>query len=428
MKRPELPHSPGVYMFVNNNKEVIYVGKAIDLKNRVSSYFNPSLLSPKTKQMVANHSSIKYIRTTSEFDALLLEAKLIKSFKPKYNVIWRDDKHPLYIKITGGTYPKVTTSRKEDDKASVYFGPFPSSRIVKETLRFLREIVPYCIERTVRQKPCFYAHIGLCHPCPNEIEQQPTSIKKQLQKEYRSHIRRLVRILQGKSSAVISELMKDMQIASDKEDYRTAQHIKDAREKLTYLTEKRRSIHEYLKNPNLYSDVRIEECERIAQIAGAAGASRIEGYDISNTMGTNATGSMVVFQDGDPDTSSYRRFKIRTKNAPDDYAMMREMIRRRLRHEEWPRPDIMLIDGGIGHVSTVLDVLEQERITIPTIGLAKQLEEIIVPTTSGGERTFQKVRLPMGSPALRIVQRIRDEAHRFAKTYHIKLRAKSMLY
>lgn len=426
MNYKDLPHTPGVYMFRAENREVLYVGKAVDLKNRVSSYFNPSLLSPKTKQMVSQHASISHIRTTSEFDALLLEAKLIKSLKPKYNIIWRDDKHPLYIKITHELYPKVTTSRKEDDPSALYFGPFPSSRIVRETLRHLRHVIPYCTERAIRKKPCFYAHLGLCNPCPNMIEQMEGKPKRQAHREYRTHIRRLVRILDGKSSSVIGELSRDMLRASEKEDYRTAQRLKESMMRLQYLTEQRRSIQDYMKNPNLYSDVRKEECEQIAAIAHAPEATRIEGYDISNTMGTCATGSMVVFYQGDPDTSSYRRFKIRTKRAPDDYTMMREMIQRRLAHDEWPRPDIMLIDGGIGHVSTVLDILQEQQNTIPVIGLAKRFEEIIVPHMSDTGRTFTKVILPAGSPALRLVQRVRDEAHRFARNYHIKLRGKGI--
>lgn len=428
MKTNNLPTTPGIYIFRNKDKKIIYVGKAINIKKRVSSYFQKNLIIGKTRQMVGQIESIETVQTSSEFEALLLEARLIKKNQPKYNVIARDDKHPLYIKITAEDYPKITTVRREDDKRSTYFGPFPSSRTVRDTLRYLRHIFPFCTDKKLRKKPCFYSFIGLCKPCPNMIEQMEGEQKEVEKKCYRHNLNTIKRLLSGKSTMVLQELEKQMSQHAKKEEYHEAAEVKKQLEKLRYLISPRFSPASYMENPNLYSDLRTKELESLAEILSINLPSRIEGYDISNISGTDATGSMVVFTDGEKDANNYRRFKIKTKNTPDDFHMMREMLTRRLRHDEWDLPDLFLIDGGAGQVSTAMGALKERGINVPLVGLAKRFEEIIVPIENDNELTFKTVRVPIGSPALSLLQRIRDEAHRYARSYHHLLRKKKMIY
>ena len=431
-----IPETPGVYLFADSAKTVLYVGKAINLKRRVASYFADGLLAPKTSHMMGDAARILTIQTDSEFDALLLEAKLIKKYKTRYNVSARDDKHPLYIKITRELFPKIATVRREDDKKSAYFGPFPSTAIVRQTLRFLRRAIPFCTERRVGKKHCFYAHIGLCDPCPNEISQLPEPQKTQAMKQYRHQLSLLKRILEGKSAAVKKQLERTMMRLARQEQFREAARVKRQLDRLTYITTPRIPVSEYLKNPNLYDDLRQEEGSELARLIGIERARRIEGYDISNLQGTNPTASMVVFSDGEPDKRAYRRFRIRTKETPDDFKMMQEVLKRRFKHEEWEIPDVILIDGGIPQLRAAHEALFTvlQHHSIPIIGLAKEREELIIPVYPGAnnrERTAGSVtrhRLLPGSPALRLAQRIRDEAHRFARAYHLKLRTKKMLY
>ncbi|KKR49781.1 MAG: excinuclease ABC subunit C, excinuclease ABC subunit C [Microgenomates group bacterium GW2011_GWC1_41_8] len=424
MNLTNIPVTPGIYQFLNNEGEILYVGKAINLKNRVKSYFQKNLLSPKTQQLVKQIKTIKTVKTESEFDALLLEAKLINSLQPKYNITWRDDKHPLYIKITPEEFPKIQTVRREDDKKSVYFGPFPSATTVRQTLKFLREIFPYCSEKRIGKRPCFYSHIGLCDPCPNDIASRIGSDYQEGLKRYRNNIFMIRKVLEGKAPSVVRQLQKYMKQYSNNSEFEQAAQVKHQLDKIEYLRQMRTPVREYMKNPNLYDDMRQEELSELASVLGQTSLSHIEGFDISNIQGTHATGSMVTFIDGEPEKSYYRRFKIRLKNTPDDTFMMHEMLLRRLAHEDWPYPDLIMVDGGKGQINAARHAMHLTNISIPLIGLAKRLEEILVPQQND---TFKTIRLPESSKALHLVQRIRNEAHRFANTYHRKLRAQGMV-
>jgi excinuclease ABC subunit C len=252
--------------------------------------------------------------------------------------------------------------------------------------------------------------------------------KKTEKKRYRHNLNTIKRLLSGKSTIVLHELEKQMEHYSKKEEYREAATVKTQLEKLKYLISPRFSPASYMENPNLYADLRAKELESLSEILKINMPSRIEGYDISNISGTDATGSMVVFTNGEKDTNNYRRFKIKTKNTPDDFHMMHEMLTRRLRHDEWDMPDLFLIDGGAGQVSTALSALKARGVTIPLVGLAKRFEEIVVPIEQGDELEFRIIKIPVGSPALSLLQRIRDEAHRYARSYHHLLRKKKMIY
>lgn len=418
----KLPKLPGVYLFKDKTDKVIYIGKAANLAQRIKYYFQAQTkLEPKIKKMIKETASLDSIPVQSEFEALLLEAKLIRQQKPKYNTKWKDDKSFLYILITDEGFPRVLPARKTEGKPGVYFGPFPKAMRVRQVLKFLRFIFPYCSQKLSR-RACFYSHLGLCNPCPSKIVRLPQDEQKPLKKKYLSNIRYLKRVLKGQSKKVIKNLEVQMKEAAREENFEKAKKIRDRLEKLKFITSPRARISSYLENPNFLEDQRLLELKELEQVLKThfkdVSLSRIECFDISTLFGQKATGSMVVFLEGVQEKKDYRRFRIRKAGKPDDVAMIKEVIRRRFSHPEWAFPDLIIIDGGKGQVSGVLAVLKKLGLAIPVIGLAKRLEEVVIPESAG----FEILKLPATSAALNLLKRIRDEAHRFAIAYHKKLR------
>jgi excinuclease ABC subunit C len=409
IQKSQVPHKPGVYIYKDKNSRVIYVGKAIDLYHRVASYFSGSHL-PKTAAMVSEIASVETIIVESELEALILEANLIKKFLPIYNVRLVDDKDYLYIKVTKEDFPRVLTARKHELKGSLkYFGPFPSSRTVKETLKRLRRVFPWCSGRPLSGRACFYYHIGLCPgACVGKISKE----------EYRKNIFRLLQLLDGKKESLMENLSKEMDKASKAQDFEEAGRIKRILTGISYLTQPNRTSN-YLENPNFLEDQRmlalkaLQEALKLPKLP-----ERIEGYDISNIQGKEATGSMVVLTNGEIDKSQYRKFKIHITGKPNDVGMHKEMMRRRLKND-WPLPDLIIIDGGRGQVNGVHQELITNNQSLPIYGLAKRMEWLYVPNSD------QIVKLPKKSTALQLLQKLRDESHRFAITYHRKLRNKA---
>lgn len=418
----KLPRLPGIYFFKDKEGKVIYTGKAIDLSQRVNQYFQkPSNLEPKIKKMVAEATSLNFIPVESEFEALLLEAKLIKEKKPKYNSKWRDDKSFLYALVTSEEYPRVLPARKTERLKGSYFGPFPSAVTVRRVLKFLRFIFPYCSQK-ISKRACFYSHLGLCHPCPSKIIKLPPEGQGRFKKTYLLNIGRLKRVLSGQAKGVIADLEAQMRKAAREEKFEEAKALRDQVEKLKYITTSRNLVSSYLENPNFLEDQRLLEVKNLQKVLkpyfGMIPLSRIECFDISTLFGRQATGSMVVFLEGVEEKSQYRRFRIRKAGKPDDVAMIREVVKRRFSHPEWAFPDLIIIDGGKGQVRAVLGVLRKLKLKIPVVGLAKRLEEIVIPKEAG----FETLRLPPSSASLNLLKRARDEAHRFAIAYHRKLR------
>lgn len=419
-----LPESAGVYVFFKNNTP-IYIGKAINLKRRVSSYFDLDL-ETKTAKMVSEATDLAYIKVGSELEALLLEARLIRSYMPKYNIAAKDDKHPLYIQITKEKYPRVITARKiaETQKNLAFFGPFPSSRNVRSVLKMLRRIFPYA-DHKLGKRACLYSHIGLCNPCPNVIEMANDKLQMaNLRKQYFRNIRHIKAILDGNISIVRSVLVKEMEEASKLQDFETAAKARDQIQKLEYITRSQMPTEFYMQNPNLYEDTRIKELSQLQMVLNKFGLgvpkiNRIECFDVAHLAGIHATASMVTFVKGEADKNYYRHFKIRQIKSQDDYASMKEIITRRRKHfADWGKPDLIMVDGGKGQVSVFLRELEGEN--IPVVGLAKRFETLIIPVKMDGTIELKEYRFPKGA-ALNLVQRIRDEAHRFARVYHHKL-------
>lgn len=329
--------------------------------------------------------------------------------------------YPL-IRITiKNHYPKVLIARREEDPNSLYFGPYPNAGDVKLVLKTIRRIFPYQSVVNHPKRICLYHHLGLC-PCP------PFFDSHGFRKEYKKTIKHIIDFLEGKSKKVIKDLEKERDENSAQEKFEKSAKLQKKVDTIILVTTPTRKPFEYELNPNLRSDVRLEELKELQFHLRNAGVAvelpeKIECYDISNIQGTNAVGSLVVLINGEKDTSQYRKFKIRftAQNKPNDFAMMYEVLSRRLKHDEWSFPDLIVVDGGKGQISSALKALSDANISIPLIGLAKREETIITPD-------FKEISLPKDSKALHVIQRIRDEAHRFAITYHRKLRSKRALF
>lgn len=412
--RSKIPHKPGVYIYKSKGGRVIYVGKAIDLSSRVSSYFYSKDKDSKTQALVDKIAGLETIIVESELEALILEANLIKKYLPPFNVRLTDDKDYLYIMVTKEDFPKILTARKKDLKdTKKYWGPFPSSRTVKETLKSLRRVFPWCTiasrNRTLR--PCFYFHIGQCPgACAGLISK----------KDYQKIIISFSKFMDGKKDELVANLLKEMGKESKYQRFEAASRIKKILDGITYMTQPNR-VKLYLENPNFLEEERqlalvaLKEDLKLEEIP-----ERIEGYDISNIQGKQASGSMVVLTNGEIDKSQYRKFKIRISGRPNDVGMMAEMLRRRLTHAEWPKPDLMIIDGGRGQVNAAKFQITNSRLQIPVYGLAKRMEWLYLAEG-------QILKLPRKSLSLKLLQKLRDEAHRFAISYHRKLRDKAVI-
>lgn len=427
-----LPQTPGVYLFKNAGGRVLYVGKAVDLSRRVRQYFQKDdAAGAKTRLLVGEATDVEVTPTASEFDALLLEARLIRTQQPKYNVIARDDKSPIYLVLTlSDLLPRVIVARKTQltqyagKRRNMIFGPFGSARKLSQLIRTLRRIVPFCSQKKRNGRPCFYTHLGLCHPCPSVISTiSPGPKRAQLREVYVKNIRRLGAILSGKSPAVRRALEQEMKNHARRERFEEAALLRDQVDSLYRLMTQHYDPETYLaRGVESIFEVELGSLEKILSVfcpqIGRLG--RIECIDISNFQGKEAVGSLVVLINGQPDPGQYRRFRIRGSTTANDVAMIKEVLRRRLTHSEWTYPNLLLVDGGQGQVAAAQSILSENGLDIPVAGLAKRREELIVE--KGGK--FEFVRLPLNYPAILPLLRIRDEAHRFALSYHRRLRQK----
>ena len=547
-KLANLPSKPGVYLMKNDEGQIIYVGKAVNLKNRVRSYFRTQREdAAKTKALVKHIADFEYIIVDSELEALILECNLIKKYRPKYNISLKDDKTYPYLKITNEDYPRVIITRRVLKDGARYYGPYPSVTMLKETLELMRRIFPFrsCQQRTFNnERPCLNYHIQKCYaPCAGKISKA----------DYNKLIDEIAQFYEGKQEHLVDRLKKEMEAASEQLEFERAARLRDQLQGIEqiitnqkaalsrdddedviamargigeacvqiffvrggkiigrenyfldntdessrgeilasfikqfylnsqfipplisveteleeqevleeWLTDKREGrVH--LKVPkrgqqkdliemvgrNALEALNKKEMELERQKTRTLGAMeelkrylglavlprRIECYDISNTQGTESVGSMVVFEEGQPKKDQYRRFRIKTVEGPNDFASMYEVLSRRFAHaaaeqeqaEENAKfaklPDLIIIDGGKGQPQFARRAMaEQGYSDIATFGLAKK-EELLFQ-----ENEDEPIVLPRDSQSLFLVQRIRDEAHRFAITYHRSLRGKRNL-
>lgn len=539
-----LPSLPGCYIYYNNQGEVIYVGKAKILKRRVMSYFNRKHDSVKVNVLVSQIERLEYIITNTEVEALILESHLIKKYKPKYNILLKDDKKYPYFLITDEDFPRITIVRKKNmnPEKGKYYGPYTDIRAMHATLDFLKKIFPLkqCRTPKFKDRPCLYYHIGRCMaPCQNKVTPE----------EYKGIVKQAELFLSGKQSELMKQIKEQMQKYSDSLQFEKAAKLRDSYNDLAKTLEKQKVVYENTKlNEDVislmaddgifaivilmiregrlidkkdftyeveeedrteffatffkeyYTTLKLEYPDRIVsneleaigekalyeewleilaqkKVKISYGKSaqgkelqmladknakvvldnakiskmskirddfneigsylaeklqlknfphRMECYDISHIQGTNTVASMVTFINGLPKKSEYRKFKVKmTEGKPDDFLSMKEVLTRRLSHlgeDKWAKPDLMIIDGGKGQLSSVMEIIEELGISgIDVVSLAKKHEEVFLPKQS------EPVILPRNSSALFLFQRIRDEAHRFAITYHRKLRSKSMI-
>ena len=539
-----LPTLPGCYIYYNAEGEVIYVGKAKILKRRVMSYFNRKHDSVKVNVLVSQIERMEYIITNTEVEALILESHLIKKYKPKYNILLKDDKKYPYFLITDEDFPRITIVRKKNlnPEKGRYYGPYTDIRAMHATLDFLKKIFPLkqCKTPKFKDRPCLYYHIGRCMaPCQNKVSSE----------EYKNLVKQAELFLSGKQSELMKQLKEQMQKYSDSLQFEKAAKLRDSYNDLAKTLEKQKVVYENTKlNEDVislmadegifaivilmiregrlidkkdfvydveeddrteffatffkeyYSTLKLDYPDRIVsneleavgekslyeewleilaqkKVKISYGKStqgkelqmladknakvvldnakikkmssiyddfneigsylaeklqlrnfphRMECYDISHIQGTNTVASMVVFENGVKKASEYRRFKLKsTEGKPDDFLSMKEVLTRRLSRlgePKWAKPDLMIIDGGKGQLSSVMQIIEELGVKdIDVVSLAKKHEEVFLPKQS------KPVILPRNSSALFLFQRIRDEAHRFAITYHRNLRSRSMV-
>ena len=433
-KLKELPKEPGVYFHKDATGEIIYVGKAAVLRNRVRQYFQKSRArDAKTEALVAEIVDTDWMVVDSEIEALFLEAEMVRRYMPRYNILLRDDKSMSYIRIDyNNDFPTVSTTRRPLDDGAKYFGPYLSAHSVRQALKSLRRVFPFATRRIAGQKRAtLYYHLGL----DPGLEDGRTSLE-----DYRSNLKKLMAVIEGKRKSVERELEKEMKAAAKAEDFERAAKIRNQLFALQNLT--RQVIFSDKEFLDISKDHALNELVNLLSLNEFP--RRIEGYDISHMQGTNVVASMVVFTNGVSNKGEYRKFKTKLEHNNDFYNM-NETIKRRMSEKNlqaWGKPDLVLIDGGKGQLDAAIKARnEQGQSDIPFIGLAKREEQIVIHKEQsnvslniqqlfslGGfmaeSDDFILVNIPHNTNLIKLLQRIRDESHRFAITYHGVLKAK----
>ena len=413
-KLKTLPASPGVYFHKDADGQVIYVGKAAVLKNRVRQYFHKTQKDAKTIALVREIADTDWIVVDTEMDALFLESEMIKRYKPKWNILLRDDKTVSYVRIDmKSEVPYVSFTRTPQDDKATYIGPFYGKSAVEKALRILRKVFPY-YDKPYDGKKTLNTDLGLT---------PGIEIGKTTSTEYKKNLRKLRLYLEGGRHKLIKDLEKQMANAAKSQNFEEAAELK---KQLFGLRELQKKIvfsdKEFL---DISSDQALVDLQMLLNLPEPP--RRIEGYDISHQSGTNVVGSMVVFVNGVSDRAEYRKFKLRNQRN-DDTANLREVVERRLKHQEWEFPNLVILDGGLGQVNAVQNLLAEQQIAV--IGRDKSGDHtrnaavrIIVPRAG----SYDTLTLPGDSHIAKLIARIDDEAHRFAITYHTLLKRKQML-
>jgi len=420
------PHAPGVYLMKDGAGRVIYVGKAKDLRNRAGSYFlKAAAEDPRTARLVREIRDIDFLETESEVDALLVEARLIKDIQPRFNKELKDGKSFPYLEITTREeFPRVGITRAPKERGTKLYGPFANVSGLRGALQVLQKIFRFrtCSldiqegdERWRWFRPCLLASIRQCSaPCNLRITKE----------EYRKDIRRLQRVLEGSKRALLEELRAEMSAAAGARRYEEAGRLRDEIRLLETL-DQRGELDTHVQPEVFHVDPKrgLAGLRKVLKLPETP--RTIEGIDIAHLQGTETVASLVQFLDGLPFKPGYKRFRIRLVEGVDDFASIREVVGRRfkrLHDEEGVFPDILLIDGGLGQLHAALGVFSSLEIPPPTVlSLAKREEEVFVAGSDA------PIRLSRHSFALRLLQYVRDEAHRFAQHYHHILRRKSTL-
>lgn len=440
-KLNKLPAQPGVYFHKDKTGEIIYVGKAAVLKNRVRQYFQNSKKDPKTAALVAEINDTDWIVVDTEMDALFLESEMIKRYMPKWNILLRDDKTVSYVRVSmQDEVPYISFTRTPMDDKATYIGPFYGKTAVEKSVRMLRRIFPY-YEKPYDGKKSLNTDLGLT---------PGIEVGKCTPEDYKRNLRKMIRYLKGERQTLLKELEKTMYDESSKGNFELAA---EARDQLAGLKELRRKIvfsdKEFM---DISSDQALKQLQNLLNLPEPP--RRIEGYDISHQSGTFTVGSMVVFINGAAARSEYRKFRVRTSTS-DDLKSLVEVISRRIKHTEWEFPNLIVLDGGITQLNAILPIVEP--LGIPVIGRDKSGNhahnapvKLVVPNslirgTSGARqreaehaspvatgasdatRELENLELPQSSHIARLIARIDEESHRFAITYHSSLKRKNLL-
>ncbi|HTX86615.1 MAG TPA: excinuclease ABC subunit UvrC [Candidatus Nanoarchaeia archaeon] len=449
VKKLNIPTGPGSYQYYDRDGKIIYVGKAANLRARVLSYWRESSdLAPDKQQMLGEISEIKWVETDTEIEALLLEANLVKKYQPKYNIMLRDDKRYAYIKISlEDQWPRVFLTR-EITKQGKYFGPFLSAESVKEVLKIIRYIWPFRSCSTMPKRACLYYRLGKCpgmcqFPVSreeylrtiNEIDKFLQGKRKEVERDLKAEIQNLKKIIVGKSGRNTPRLAR-------REPPLSRGEFSKEENKLNILNYRLFNLKKVLANSRILT-VGEKYAADVIELAKTLNLPkvprRIEGYDISNIFGKESVGSMVVFADGEPDKNEYRKFTIRgtaDKTTPQpflgkeggDTGMLKEVLERRF-YNDWPMPDLIIVDGGKGQLNACLSILKKFKLNIPIIAISKGegLRSAHAPDKIFFPGMKTALLLPLASPSLHVIKRVRDEAHRFAIGFHRQRRSKNWL-
>lgn len=433
-KLKQLPKTPGIYFHKNSAGEIIYVGKAGVLRNRVRQYFQTSRAhDPKTEALVLEIADIDWMEVASELEALFLEAEMVRRYMPRYNILLRDDKSMVYIRIDyASDYPTVSTTRRPLDDNARYFGPYLSTLSVRQALKLLRRIFPFATRRIGGQKRAsLHYHIGL----DPGLEEGKTSLE-----DYRANLRKMMAVIEGKRGSVEKEFERDMKNAAKAKNFELAAKYRNQLQALQNLT--RQVIFSDKEFQDITKDHALGELVDLLGLAKFP--ARIEGYDISHMSGTDVVASMVVFTNGVSNKGEYRKFKTK-KDHNNDFYNMHETIKRRLSEKNikaWGKPNLVLIDGGKGQLDAALKARnEMGHESLVFVGLAKREEQIVLHNSQSNvtlnttvlrklsgyttvSQDFTLINLPGTSNAVKLLQRIRDESHRFAVSYHSTLKVK----
>lgn len=420
-KIKRLPKRPGVYLFRDSKDKIIYIGKALSLKNRVSSYFQNKQKDPKTQELVEKIEKLDFFIVNSEFEALLLEAKLIKEHRPKYNSSLKDDKSYLYIAVSKDKPERVFLAKKVELKSNIssWYGPFTTSSDARQILKTLRRIFPFRSCKKISNRPCLYYHLKSCPaPCLSVSSNYPETIKK------------IKLILSGKTTGLINSLEKQMKNAAKTLNYEEAQVFKKEADSLKTLASGWQSVPKEKKDS---SKTFYELRKLLTKYQGndPTTLNRIEGYDVSNLGKKIIVGSMVVFIDNEPDKSQYRKFNLKYNlTGQDDPEGIKQIICRRLNHPEWVYPQLILVDGGKTQLTAAFKAIKERNLEkhVSLLGLTKEEEQIIIPKITNQKITAWKtLRLSRNSSILQLLQRVRDESHRFAHKYSRELHTKIVI-
>ncbi|UCH12603.1 MAG: excinuclease ABC subunit UvrC [Candidatus Omnitrophota bacterium] len=417
-KIKKAPDSCGVYLIKNADGDIIYVGKAVSVKKRLRSHFRRPV-SAKQQAMVESAHDIDYIPASSAETALLLEAALVKRYSPKYNAALKDDKAYPVLKLTiHEDFPRLFITRRKIADGSLYFGPYTNAKLLRKALKLMGRLFPLRSCRIIPGKPCLDFYIGGClAPCIGKITRQ----------DYKRIVENVILFLEGESEQLKKSLVEDMNKASSEGNFELAAYIRDQIKAISSVTGAEAEMPAqkttgYAGRRLFRISTQLEDLRRRLNLSKPPFV--IEAFDVSNIAGKEAVGSMVVFKNGRPFKDDYRKFKIKTVRGINDYSMIREIVNRRysrLLKERATLPDLILIDGGKGHLLSAKKQLRKLGIwQVPVIGIAKSFELIYT------HEEDEPLGLDPSSPASLLIQRIRDEAHRFAISYHRLLRRKKV--